>query len=76
MLEALRVETARVRMSLVRYDVDGEEQSVPVDAAGVKFLPPPNEFVYLRTSITNLSRRSPCISILPHTLSPSVQHRI
>ncbi|KAI0720991.1 TRAPP II complex [Cerioporus squamosus] len=55
MLEALRVETARVRMSLVRYDEDGEEQPVPVDPAGMKYLPSPNEFVYLRTSITNLS---------------------
>ena len=56
MLEALRVETARVRMTLIRYNEEGKEHHVPVDTAGVKFLPPPNEFVYLRTSITNLSR--------------------
>ena len=56
MLEALRVETARVRMTLVRYDDAGTAQPVAVDPARAKFLPPPNEFVYLRTSITNLSR--------------------
>ena len=55
MLEALRVETARVRMTLVSYD-EGNAQPVPVDPTGTKFLPPPNEFVYLRTSLTNLSR--------------------
>ena len=59
MLEALRVETARVRMSLVRYDENGKEQPVPVDPAGAKYLPPWNEFVYLRTSITNFSRKCP-----------------
>ncbi len=58
MLEALRVETARVRMSLVRYDEEGNEQPVPVDPAKTKFLPPPNEFIYLRTSIANLSRKA------------------
>lgn len=58
MLEALRVETARVRMYLIQYDEEGEERHVPVDASGAKFLPPPNEFVYLRTTVTNLSRES------------------
>ena len=53
---ALRVETARVKMTLVRYDEVGQEQLVPVDGTGAKFLPPPNEFVYLRTTVTNLSR--------------------
>ena len=57
MLEALRVETARVRMSLVRYDDAGNEQPVSVDPAKTKYLPQANEFVYLRTSITNLSRK-------------------
>ena len=56
MLEALRVETARVWMTLVSYDEEGNAQPVPVDPTGTKFLPPPNEFVYLRTSLTNLSR--------------------
>ena len=50
------METARVRMTLVRYDEEGNPQSVPVDPAGAKYLPSPNEFVYLRTSIINLSR--------------------
>ncbi|KAI0670282.1 TRAPP II complex [Trametes maxima] len=55
MLEALRVETARVRMVLVSYDDEGNELPVPVDPPGSKYLPPPSEFVYLKTSITNLS---------------------
>ncbi|KAI0636866.1 TRAPP II complex [Trametes polyzona] len=70
MLEALRVETARVRMTLVRYDEDGNAQDVPVDPPGTKYLPPPNEFVYLRTSITNLSP-SELILTLNLTLEPS-----
>ena len=55
MLEALRTETARVQMSLVRYE-DGVATPVPVDPSGSKYLPPPNEFIYLRTKVTNLSR--------------------
>ncbi|TBU35870.1 TRAPP II complex [Dichomitus squalens] len=55
MLEALRVETARVRMTLVTYDEEGSAHPVPVDPTGTKYLPLPNEFVYLRTSLTNLS---------------------
>ena len=62
MLEALRVETARVRMTLVRYDEEGNAQPVPVDPPGSKYLPQPNEFVYLRTSITNHSRESTALS--------------
>ena len=56
MLEALRTETARVEMTLVRYE-DGTATPVLVDPSGSKFLPPPNEFVYLRTKVTNLSRK-------------------
>lgn len=56
MLEALRTETARVQMSLVRY-VHDTAMPVPVDPSGSKYLPPPNEFVYLRTKVTNLSRK-------------------
>ncbi|KAH9901034.1 TRAPP II complex [Cubamyces lactineus] len=70
MLEALRVETARVRMTLVRYDEEGNAQPVPVDPPGSKYLPQPNEFVYLRTSITNLSP-SELLLTLNLTLEPS-----
>ncbi|OSC99049.1 hypothetical protein PYCCODRAFT_1454002 [Trametes coccinea BRFM310] len=70
MLEALRVETARVRMTLVRYDDEGNAQPVAVDPAGSKFLPTANEFVYLRTAITNLSP-SELILTLNLTLEPS-----
>ncbi|KAH9946027.1 TRAPP II complex [Epithele typhae] len=55
MLEALRVETARVRMTLVQHDDNGNEKPIPLDPAGVKYMPPPHEFVYLRTTVTNLS---------------------
>ncbi|KAI8998543.1 TRAPP II complex [Trametes punicea] len=70
MLEALRVEAARVRMTLIRLDDEGNAQPVPVDPAGSKFLPPPNEFVYLRTSITNLAP-SELILTLTLNLEPS-----
>ncbi|KAH9926207.1 TRAPP II complex [Fomitopsis serialis] len=54
MLKALCTETARVQMSLIRYD--GEAATpIAVDPSGSKYLPPPNEFVYLRTKVTNLS---------------------
>ncbi|PCH38067.1 hypothetical protein WOLCODRAFT_114758 [Wolfiporia cocos MD-104 SS10] len=55
MLEALRTETARVQMSLFCYDENQSEKAVPRDPSGTKFLPPPNEFMYLRTKIINLS---------------------
>ncbi|KAI0375001.1 hypothetical protein BV20DRAFT_1041173 [Pilatotrama ljubarskyi] len=70
MLEALRVETARVRMTLVRYDEEGNAREVPVDPPGSKYLAPPNEFVYLRTSITNLSP-SELVLTLNLALEPS-----
>ncbi|OBZ75570.1 hypothetical protein A0H81_04217 [Grifola frondosa] len=74
MLEALRVETARVHMSLVSYDEVQSATPVTVAQAGGKFLPPPNEFVYLRTKVTNLSS-SELILTLNLTLEPS-QHVI
>ncbi|KAJ2970150.1 hypothetical protein NUW54_g12794 [Trametes sanguinea] len=57
-------------MTLVRYDEEGNAQPVPVDPAGSKFLPTANEFVDLRTSITNLSP-SELILTLNLTLEPS-----
>lgn len=55
-------------MTLVRYDEEGNAHNVSVDPAGSKYLPQPNEFVYLITSITNLSRESFVIARLPVTL--------
>lgn len=58
MLETLRTETARVKMSLVRYDnsENGLVQDAIVHKAG-KYMPRPNEFVYLQTRVINLSRQ-------------------
>ncbi|KAH9856984.1 TRAPP II complex [Lenzites betulinus] len=70
MLESLRVETARVRMALVRYDDEGNVQNVPLNPAGTKYLPQPNEFVYLQTTITNLSP-SELVLTLNLTMEPS-----
>lgn len=64
MLEALRTEPAEVRMSLVRYDGSGDEPTVIVQKGG-KCLPPANEFLYLRTIVTNLSRLSFYLRDLP-----------
>ncbi|KAI0928535.1 hypothetical protein AcW1_005748 [Taiwanofungus camphoratus] len=74
MLEALRTETARIDMSLFHYDANHTPREVPVDPSGGKFLPQPNEFVYLRTRVTNLSP-SELILTLNLYLEPS-QHVI
>ncbi|KAJ7155939.1 TRAPP II complex [Mycena crocata] len=55
MLETLRTETASIQMSLYRCE---ESDKVTVGSNGGKYHPPPNEFVYLRTKVTNLSLRS------------------
>ncbi|GLB34932.1 putative transport protein Trs120 or TRAPPC9, TRAPP II complex subunit [Lyophyllum shimeji] len=57
MLETLRLETARVQISLVAYD-DSVPSSRPLVERDGKFYPPANEFVYLRTKITNTSSSS------------------
>jgi len=55
MLETIRTETARVKMSLVRYDHEyGTTQEAIIHKCG-KYMPRPNEFFYLRTQVTNLS---------------------
>jgi hypothetical protein len=57
MLENLRTEATRVHMSLVRYSGDLTDPTEhTVLQKGRKYHPPPNEFLYLRTKITNLSR--------------------
>ena len=53
MLECLRTETARVGMSLwLREDEEWRE----LPRRDGKFMPPPNEFVYVRAEIANTSR--------------------
>lgn len=58
MLEALRLEDARVHMSLVSYD-DSLSADRPTPEAEGKFCPRANEFLYLRMKVTNISCRSP-----------------
>lgn len=57
MLETIRTETARVKMSLVRYGGSNEDsvEDIIVHKGG-KYMPHPNEFVYLQTQVINLSR--------------------
>ncbi|KZT09435.1 uncharacterized protein LAESUDRAFT_694916 [Laetiporus sulphureus 93-53] len=63
MLEVLRTETARVKMSLHCFDEDDALQPVAVDPSGSKYLPPPNGFVYLRTKVINLSPTDMILSV-------------
>ena len=55
MLETLRTENAGVKLSIMRYSDNSYEEEIPL--SGGKFNPPPNEFVYLRTHVTNLSSK-------------------
>ncbi|KAJ7709879.1 TRAPP II complex [Mycena rosella] len=55
MLETLRTETASIHMSLHR---DEGSEKTPVTVNGGRSYPPPSEFVYLRTKVTNLSLTS------------------
>jgi len=57
MLETLRTETARAYMSLARYDShDPGLTEHRVVQRGGKYYPRTNQFVYLRTKVTNMSR--------------------
>ena len=57
MLETIQTETARVKMEFIRYsDDDGSVEDTIVREGG-KYMPCPNEFVYLRTEVINLSRQ-------------------
>jgi hypothetical protein len=58
MLDNLRMESARITMSLIPHETSPENC---VDALDGKFYPLANEFIYLSTKITNLSRRSSVI---------------
>ena len=53
MLETLRTENAGVKLSIIRYSDNSSEEEIPLSSG--KFNPSPNEFVYLRTYVTNLS---------------------
>ncbi|KAF8077925.1 TRAPP II complex [Lyophyllum atratum] len=57
MLETLRLENAQVQMSLVAYD-DSLPTHHPLAERDGKFYPPADQFVYLRTKITNTSPSS------------------
>jgi hypothetical protein len=57
MVETLRMEKAQIHMSLVSYDTSHDTHK-SVNCFGGRYYPPPQEFVYLRTKITNLSRTS------------------
>ena len=56
MLETLRMENARISMSLISRD-NSRPEGESVAALDGRFYPPANEFVYLRTKITNVSRK-------------------
>lgn len=51
------MENAQVYMTLVSYD-SPLSQEQPVTELDGKFYPRADEFIYLRTKITNLSRKS------------------
>lgn len=57
MLETIRMENTRVHMSLVSYS-NPSKGDEPIIHRGGKYYPPADEFVYLRTKVTNLSRTS------------------
>lgn len=58
MLETIRTETARVMMSLIEYDDDNSGRAIT--QKGGKYLPRPNEFVYVRARVINLSCQCTC----------------
>ncbi|KAG5645221.1 hypothetical protein DXG03_006638 [Asterophora parasitica] len=57
MLETLRLENAQVQMSLVTYEGDATADRTLEERDG-KYYPPADEFVYLRTRVTNTSSSS------------------
>ncbi|EMD38404.1 hypothetical protein CERSUDRAFT_113560 [Gelatoporia subvermispora B] len=63
MLEALRLETTRVQMSLVPCDEGDAGKSIASNQAGTRFLPSSDEFVCLRIKVTNLSPSALVLSL-------------
>jgi hypothetical protein len=57
MLETLRTEQVRIHLELFSRGGEGTEERSPVLREGGTYYPPPYEFVYLRTRISNLSRK-------------------
>lgn len=53
MLGVLQVEDVRTKMSLWNYD--DSEQGVAVKCNAGSYIPPLNQFLYLRIRVTNLS---------------------
>jgi trafficking protein particle complex subunit 9 len=84
MLERVRIEKARVQMTLLYLDANGRERHrIPIQNGAT--LPQPNEFLYLRTKVVNLSglygnldfclnaNRSPPVAPLTLTLDFTVE---
>jgi len=67
MLETLRTENAGVKLSIIRYGDNSSEEEIPLSSG--KFNPSPNEFVYLRTQVTNLSKM-PLVFIVDLDMTP------
>ena len=75
MLETLRMDKAQVHMSLVSYDsLYGTHKLVAY--FGGKYYPAPQEFVYLRTKIINLSRTSFVDLRLIYIITHGILHSI
>ncbi|CCM02371.1 uncharacterized protein FIBRA_04466 [Fibroporia radiculosa] len=74
MLETLRTETVRVQMSLFYRDEDGVSKDVAVDPTRSKYFASPNEFMYLRIKVVNMSPLE-LVLTLNLTLDPA-QHVI
>lgn len=74
MVKTLRMEEARVHMSLVSYNPSHGTDKL-VNYRGGKYYPAPQEFVYLRIKITNLSRTlfaNFALIFVTHAILPSI----
>ncbi|KIY43410.1 hypothetical protein FISHEDRAFT_53353 [Fistulina hepatica ATCC 64428] len=70
LLMALRTEAARIRMTLIRYNSDEDDDTSTIEQRAGKYFPPANEFVYLRCAVKNMTP-SPITCSLDLALSPS-----
>jgi trafficking protein particle complex subunit 9 len=66
MLEALRTETVRIQLVMAPLD---EDMSKDIRRVGFKYTSPVNEFIILRTTVTNLSCRFPYLTYSTRSLS-------
>ncbi|KAF8590613.1 hypothetical protein K439DRAFT_1382134 [Ramaria rubella] len=69
MLDALRTDPARLRLTLVRYEEE-DSKAYLLPSRGGRSITQPNRFAYLRTTLVNLSPES-LILTLTLTLNPS-----